>query len=81
MLEDISVATNIFIVTGYTDTKKSINGLCTIVYDQITSKPPGHPVYLFCKKRCDRIKNLFHKSDVYVPLYKRLDVVQERYPT
>ena len=66
-------------MTGYIDTKKSINGLCTIVYDQITSEPPGHPVHLFCKKRCDRIKILFHKSDGYVPLYKRLDIVQERY--
>ncbi len=28
MLGDISVATNIFIVTGYTDMRKSIDGLC-----------------------------------------------------
>ena len=48
MLGDISVATNIFIVTGYTDMRKSIDGLCAIVYDQITSEPPGHSVYLFC---------------------------------
>lgn len=33
MLGDISVATNIFIVTGYTDMRKSIDGLCAIVYD------------------------------------------------
>lgn len=37
MLGDISVATNIFIVTGYTDMRKSIDGLCAIVYDQIRS--------------------------------------------
>lgn len=76
MLGDISVATNIFIVTGYTDMRKSIDGLCAIVYDQITSEPPGHSVYLFCGKRCDRIKVLFHEPDGYVLLYKRLDVVQ-----
>lgn len=79
MLGDISVATNIFIVTGYTDMRKSIDGLCAIVYDQITSKPPGHSVYLFCGKRCDRIKVLFHEPDGYVLLYKRLDVVQGKY--
>ena len=56
MLGDISVATNIFIVTGYTDMRKSNDGLCAIVYAQITSEPPGHSVYLFCGKRCDRIK-------------------------
>lgn len=76
MLGDISVATNIFIVTGYTDMRKSIDGLCAIVYDQIISEPPGHSVYLFCEKRCDRIKVLFHESDGYVLLYKRLDIVQ-----
>ena len=80
MLGDISVATNIFIVTGYTDMRKSIDGLCAIVYDQITSEnPPGHSVYLFCGKRCDRTKILFHEPDGYVLLYKRLDVVQGKY--
>ena len=38
MLGDISVATNIFIVTGYTDMRKSIDGLCAIVYDQCTGQ-------------------------------------------
>ena len=79
MLGDISVATNIFIVTGYTDMRKSIDGLCAIVYDQITSEPPGHSVSLFCGKRCDRITVLFHEPDGYVLLYKRLDVVQGKY--
>lgn len=79
MLGDISVATNIFIVTGYTDMRKSIDGLCAIVYNQITSEPPCHSVYLFCGKRCDRIKVLSHEPDGYVLLYKRLDVVQGKY--
>ena len=40
MLGDISIAANIFIVTGYTDMRKSIDGLCAIVYDQISSELP-----------------------------------------
>lgn len=35
MLGDISLATNIYIVTGYTDMRKSIDGLCAIVVDQL----------------------------------------------
>ena len=31
MLGDISLATNLYIVTGYTDMRKSIDGLCAIV--------------------------------------------------
>lgn len=41
MLGDISVATNIYLVTGYTDMRKSIDGLCVIVYDQLQSDLPG----------------------------------------
>lgn len=79
MLGDISIATNVYIVTGYTDMRKSIDGLCAIVHDQLQSDLPGQSIYMFCGKRCDRIKVLFHEPDGYVLLYKRLDVVQGRY--
>lgn len=61
--------------------QNGIYGVCAIVYEQICSEPPGHSVYLFCGKRCDRIKILFHEPDGYVLLYKKLDVIRERFPT
>lgn len=79
MLGDISMATNIYIVTGHTDMRKSIDGLCAIVLQQLREEPDSHSIYLFCCKRCDRIKVLLRESDGYVLLYKRLDVVQGRY--
>ena len=79
MLGDISLATNIYIVTGYTDMRKSIDGLCAIILDQLKEEPNGNDLYMFCGKRCDRIKVLFRESDGYVLLYKKLDVVQGRY--
>ena len=39
MLGDISLATNIYIVTGYTDMRKSIDGLCAIVVDYFNAEP------------------------------------------
>ena len=39
MLGDISLATNIYIVTGYTDMRKSIDGLCAIVADYFNAEP------------------------------------------
>nr|MCR5103536.1 IS66 family insertion sequence element accessory protein TnpB [Eubacterium sp.] len=36
-------------------------------------------IYLFCGKRCDRIKVLLLEPDGYVLLYKRLNVEQGRY--
>ena len=63
MLGDITIATELYVVTGYTDMRKSIDGLCTIIRDQLHMEP-GHSsaLYLFCGKRCDRIKALLHEN-------------------
>lgn len=79
MLGDISSAVNIYVITGYTDMLKSIDDLCVIVLNQLKTEPDGRSIYLFCGKRCDRIKILLRESDGYVLLYKRFDVVQGRY--
>ena len=79
MLGDISLVTNIYIVTGYTDMRKSIDGLCAIVMEQLKEEPDGSSMYMFCGKRCDRIKVLLREPDGYVLLYKKLDVVHGRY--
>lgn len=79
MLGDISLATNIYIVTGYTDMRKSIDGLCGIILKQLKCQPDQRSIYMFCGKRCDRIKVLLREPDGYVLLYKRLDVVHGRY--
>ena len=79
MLGDISIADNIYIIPGYTDMRKSIDGLCAVIMDQMKADPGGHAIYLFCGKRCDRIKVLLREPDGYVLLYKRLDVVQGRF--
>ena len=79
MLGDISGATNIYIITGRTDMRKSLDGLCAIVMDQLMEEPNENSIYLFSGKRCDRIKVLLREPDGYVLLYKRLDVVQGRY--
>ncbi len=47
MLGDISLATNIYIVIGYTDMRKSIDGLCAIVVNQLKEEPNGSSLYMF----------------------------------
>ena len=44
---DISIADNIYIVTGYTDMRKSIDGLCAIILNQMQTEPDNHAIYLF----------------------------------
>ena len=78
MLGDISGAANIYIITGYTDMRKSIDGLCAIIMSHLQHEPGGNSIYLFCGKRCDRIKVLLREPDGYVLLYKRLDVIHGR---
>jgi len=39
MLGDISVVDDIYIVCGYTDMRKQIDGLCSIVKDQLHMDP------------------------------------------
>ena len=79
MLGDITIANNIYIITGYTDMRKSIDGLCSIIVQQLHNEPNKSSVYLFCGKRCDRIKLILKESDGMVLLYKRLDVVRGRF--
>ena len=79
MLADISNVDAIYIVCGRTDMRKSIDGLCAIVVDQLKEEPNSSSLYMFCGKRCDRIKVLLREPDGYVLLYKKLDVVQGRY--
>ena len=68
MIGDISVATNVYIVCGRTDMRKSINGLCAIIQQQLHMEPDKNSIFLFCGKRCDRIKILFREPDGYLLL-------------
>ena len=49
---------NIYIVCGYTDMRKSITGLSTIIVQQFEMRPDEHSMFLFCGKRADRMKAL-----------------------
>ena len=54
--------------------RKSIDGLCAIVEDQLKMDPESSSLFLFCGRRRDRIKALFHEPDGFVLIYKRLSV-------
>lgn len=72
MLGDISCATSIYIVCGYTDMRKSIDGLITVIREQLKMNPKNKALFLFCGKRNDRIKALLFEDDGFVLIYKRL---------
>lgn len=75
MLGDITAADEIYLVCGYTDMRKSIDGLCSIIEGQLHMDPRRSALYLFCGRRCDRIKILLWEEDGFVLLYKRMEAI------
>lgn len=73
MIGDISRAENIYIVCGYTDMRKVIDGLAAIVQQNFKLDVFSESLFLFCGKRCDCIKALLWEEDGFVLLYKRLE--------
>ncbi len=59
--------------------RKSIDGLCAIVEDKLHMNPRRSAIFLFCGRRCDRLKILMWEPDGFVLLYKRLSVAHGRY--
>lgn len=70
MLGDITVADEVYIVCGYTDMRWSIDELCALVEGQFHMNPRRSALYLFCGKRCDRIKALLLFRQNQISLYK-----------
>ena len=51
MLGDVSGLEKIYIVCGYTDMRKSIDGLCTVIEDQLKMDPSSSALFLFCGRQ------------------------------
>ena len=80
MLGDITVARDIYIACGYTDMRKSIEGLAAIVPQQFRMDPFSPALFLFCGKRRDRFKALLWEGDGFLLFYKRLENGTFRWP-
>lgn len=72
MLGDITVADEIYIVCGYTDFRKGIPGLVSIIEDEYKVNPYTRKLFIFCGRRRDRIKLLIWEGDGFCLLYKLL---------
>ena len=72
MLADISGVDAIYIVTGYTDMRKSIDGLMALIQDQFPKNSDENALFLFFGRKSDRIKAILKESDGIVMIYKKL---------
>ena len=80
MLGDITIAQEIYIACGYTDMRKSIDGLAALVQQQFGMDPQEPKLFMFCGRRCDRIKALLWEKDGFLLMYKRLDNGKFQWP-
>ena len=80
MLGDLSGISKIFLITGRTDMRLSIDGLMSIIRDAYQMDPYANALYLFCGRKPDRIKALYHDKTGVVMLYMRLDSGRFQWP-
>ena len=80
MFGDITRAHHIYIACGYTDMRKSIDGLVMLIKQQWALNPFQNSLFLFCGRRRDRMKALLWEGDGFVLLYKRLEQGRFQWP-
>lgn len=74
MLNDATGFKKVYLATGYTDLRRGMEGLATIIRFRFHLDPyDKNTLFLFCGKRSDRIKGLLWEGDGFLLIYKRLD--------
>lgn len=73
MFNDASGFDNIYVACGYTDLRRGIDGLASLVQQEFCLDPFQNTLFLFCGRKADRIKALLWEGDGFVLLYKRLE--------
>lgn len=69
----ISPAVRIYVATGATDLRRSIDGLSAVVRDHFGLDPLSGHLFLFRNRRGDRLKILAWDRSGFWILYKRLE--------
>jgi transposase len=69
----LSPAVRIYLATGTTDLRRSIDGLAALVRERFTLDPLSGHLFLFRNRRGDRLKILAWDQSGFWVLYKRLE--------
>lgn len=73
MLTEIAEQTTVYVVTGYTDMRKGIDGLAAIVSGKLSQDPYSRSLFLFCGRNTHKLKGLMWEKDGFLLLNKRLE--------
>ncbi|MFO7822273.1 MAG: IS66 family insertion sequence element accessory protein TnpB [Lentisphaeria bacterium] len=73
-------ATRIYLYRGAADMRKSFDGLCGIVRNELGDDPVSGSLFVFCNRRRNMIKMLYWDRDGFAMWYKRLEKGTFRMP-
>ena len=80
MLNNATGFRKIYIAAGYTDLRRGIDGLASIIKFNFQLDPYEKDIlFLFCGRRSDRIKGLVWEGEQYQALMQGLEIVS-RHP-
>lgn len=80
MFNDARGFDEIYIASGYTDLRRGIDGLASIVQNEFHLNPFQNILFLFCGRRTDRLKGLLWEGDGFLLLYKRIEGGKLQWP-
>ena len=60
--------------------RKAIDGLAALIQQDFKLNPFSNSLFLFCGRKCNRIKALYWEGDGFVLLYKRLENGKFQWP-
>lgn len=69
----LSPAVRVYVATGTTDLRRSIDGLSMVVRERLALDPLSGHLFLFRNRRGDRVKILAWDRSGFWVLYKRLE--------
>ena len=71
---------NVYLVSGVTDMRKSIDGLSLIVADTLEMDPFSQAWFIFCNRHRDKLKILFWDTNGFWLYYRRLEKGHFKWP-
>lgn len=80
MLSELTENVDVYLITGYSDMRKGIDGLATIVQGQLKLDPFNRCLFLFCGRNRCKMKGLLWEGDGFLLLYKRLENGSFKWP-
>lgn len=76
---NIDKVQTVYLACGYTDLRKSIDGLVMIVQNQFKLDPFDKALFVFCNKQMDKLK-ILHFDEGFWLYYYRLEAKRFKWP-